>query len=165
MDEVEFPAIIRELYSLVNRLENMFPGRHFTPDGHLVGSIGEALASYYYGIRLHRASFEGHDGIVGNRLVEVKATQGKKVSLSSEPQHLLVPKLKVDGSFDEIYNGPGAQVWVRCNKPQSAERILPKRGQHPVSLSVLKGLMANVDSTQILSPVRPLPLGTSRCIL
>jgi hypothetical protein len=30
----------------------MFPGRHFTPDGHMVGSFGEALAAHHYGIEL-----------------------------------------------------------------------------------------------------------------
>ena len=164
MDEVEFPVLIRELYSVVNRLENMFPGRHFTPDGHLVGSVGEALASYYFGVKLHRASFAGHDGTIGDRLVEVKATQGKKVSLSSEPQHLLVLKLLKDGSFEEVYNGPGAQVWARCNQPPAENKTFSKRGQYPVSLSVLKGLMANVDTAQILQPVRSLPVGTKRCI-
>ena len=42
MNKTRFPEIIRELYRLIDELEQMFPGRHFTPDGHLVGSIGEA---------------------------------------------------------------------------------------------------------------------------
>ncbi|MPM11547.1 hypothetical protein SDC9_57893 [bioreactor metagenome] len=29
---------IRAIYKISNELENMFPGRHFTPDGHMVGS-------------------------------------------------------------------------------------------------------------------------------
>jgi hypothetical protein len=28
-------------YEIVSELENLFPGRRFTPDGHLVGSPGE----------------------------------------------------------------------------------------------------------------------------
>ena len=46
------PALIRGLYAIVSKLESIFPGRHFTPDGHLVGSNGEALASTYYAIEL-----------------------------------------------------------------------------------------------------------------
>ena len=154
MDELEFPKLIQELYATVRKLENMFPGRHFTPDGHLVGSIGEALASYYYGVALHRASFEGHDGTAGGRLVEVKATQGDKVALSSEPEHLLVLKLFKDGSFEVAYNGPGAPVWA-----QFAKKAAPKRGQYQVSLSVLKKFMANVLPAEMLYPCRPLPTG------
>ncbi len=56
MDEKRFPEIIREIYRLVQELEAMFPGRRFTPDGHMVGSIGGAIASYCYGIKLFSPS-------------------------------------------------------------------------------------------------------------
>ena len=39
------PSLVQELYSIVDRLDELFPGRRFTPDGHLVGSIGEVLAA------------------------------------------------------------------------------------------------------------------------
>ena len=35
---------MRTLLDQVNALETMFPGRHFTLDGHLVGSVGEGIA-------------------------------------------------------------------------------------------------------------------------
>jgi hypothetical protein len=39
--------LIRQLYSVVAALEEEeFEGRKFTPDGHLVGSIGEVVAAY-----------------------------------------------------------------------------------------------------------------------
>lgn len=75
MDHTRFPILIQSIYKIVDELEMMFPGLHFTPDGIMVGSIGEALASFYYGIDLFAASCEGHDGKVGNRLVQIKATQ------------------------------------------------------------------------------------------
>ena len=103
----EVPALIRDLYAIVGKLESIFPGRHFTPDGHLVGGIGEALAGTYYGIELCRASTEGYDGVREGRKVEVKATQGERIALSSCPEHLLVFKLNENGSFDECFNGPG----------------------------------------------------------
>ena len=52
---------IQELIKIVSDLETVFPGRHFTIDGHLVGSIGEVMAAYYYGIDLYDASTERHD--------------------------------------------------------------------------------------------------------
>jgi hypothetical protein len=42
MDE-RFSELLKQIYSAVEQLEAMFPGRHFTPDGHMVGSIGEAI--------------------------------------------------------------------------------------------------------------------------
>ena len=39
---------IKILYSISQELEDLFPGRHYTPDGHMIGSIGEALAACCY---------------------------------------------------------------------------------------------------------------------
>ena len=41
----EVGSLLGDLYRIVDRLEGLFPGRKFTPDGHLVGSIGEAHAA------------------------------------------------------------------------------------------------------------------------
>lgn len=38
---------VQKLIEIVNSLEQDFPGRHFTLDGYLVGSIGEAMAAYF----------------------------------------------------------------------------------------------------------------------
>jgi hypothetical protein len=72
----QVPQPIRQTYAVVAELEEHFPGRRFTPDGHLVGSIGEVLAAYHYGLTLLPASTGGHDAITeGGRPVQVKVTQ------------------------------------------------------------------------------------------
>lgn len=43
---------IREIYKIANELEEMYPGRHFTPDGHMIGSIGEVVAAEEYDLEL-----------------------------------------------------------------------------------------------------------------
>lgn len=48
--------LIRQLYGIAQQLEMMFPGRHFTSDGHMVVSLGEALAAIIYGFDLMTAS-------------------------------------------------------------------------------------------------------------
>jgi hypothetical protein len=132
------PDIVQRLYALVGELERHFPGRKFTPDGHLVGSLGEVLAAYYYDLELLTASTERHDARSREgRLVQVKATQGRTVALRSEPEHLLVLSLLRDGTVDEVYNGPGHLAWARIGAPQ-------KNGQFPLSLSTLRKLMASV---------------------
>jgi hypothetical protein len=93
MDEHRFPELIRKLYGLVAELEEMFPGRPFTPDGHMVGSLAECFAEYYYGLNLLTCSSRGHDARLGDCQVEIKATQGESVSLRSGPEKLLVLKL------------------------------------------------------------------------
>ena len=158
MDELEFPRLIRDLYATVAALEKMFPGRHFTPDGHLVGSLGEALAAHYYGVTLAPASNAGFDGTCDGKQVEVKVTQGSTVSLSSYSEHLIVFKLLEDGTFEEHYNGPGKLAWelVSHRKPT-------KNGQWQVSLAALRRVMAgNVGSADRLEPVCTLPAGMRR---
>ena len=139
MDGIErIPHLIRQLYSVVAELERLFPGRRFTPDGHLVGSIGEVLAASDYGLTLLSASTEGHDAMAEDgRLVQVKATQRSSIGLRSEPEHLLVLRILPDGNSEEVYNGPGKLAWASAGKMQ-------KNGQRPVSASRLTELMRSV---------------------
>ena len=140
MDTTRFPQLLRAIYDAVDELESMFPGRHFTPDGHLVGSLGEALAAHHYELELLPASARCHDAACDGRSVQIKATQGDRIALSSQPDFLLVLKLKRDGSFTEEYNGPGEPVWsLVSHKPR------PKNGQYQVSLSALRRVAVKVD--------------------
>lgn len=139
---------IKELYRIARELEQLFPGRHYTPDGHMIGSIGEALAAYYYGLSLFEASKEKHDAVSADgRLVQIKATQIERVALSSEPDWLLVLKIHPDGSWTEMYNGPGKDVWDNCGKMQ-------KTGQRSISLAKLLRLQKNVPEEVRLKRIR-----------
>lgn len=71
----EVPKLIRQLYGVVDKLDGLFPVRRFTLDGHLVGSIGEVLAAYYYGLKLSPASSQGHDA---------RTTEGLLVQINSQ---------------------------------------------------------------------------------
>ena len=48
IDYDRFGALVEQPYATVRELEAMFPGRHFIPDGHMVGSLGECLAAAAY---------------------------------------------------------------------------------------------------------------------
>lgn len=56
---VALPAPVAAIYRAVAELEALHPGRKFTPDGHLVGSIGEVVAAEALGLTLHPASYPG----------------------------------------------------------------------------------------------------------
>ena len=136
------PSLVRDLYSVVRRLEELFEGRHFTPDGHLVGSIGEVVAAHRYGLTLLPASAKCHDAKTSSgKLVQIKATQGRSVALRSRPRHLIVLKLLPNGKSEEVYNGPGHRVWNRAGKMQ-------KNGQRPVSVARLLKLMENMPESK-----------------
>ena len=107
------------LVQIVSELEEEFPGRPFTLDGHLVGSIGEVMASYYYGIDLYPPSKECHDGTVNGRKVQIKITQREDIVICREPDYLIVMYLRRDGNVYEVYNGPGKKPWENAGKPDS----------------------------------------------
>ena len=102
---------VQKMIDIVTELEEEFPGRHFTLDGHLVGSIGEVMAAYYYGIELYKASTRVHDGEINGRKVQIKITQQDNVVINAEPDYLLVLYLAKTGKVYEVYNGRGKEPW------------------------------------------------------
>ncbi len=107
---------VQKMIEIVAELEMEFPGRHFTLDGHLIGSIGEVMAAYYYGSELFKASTERHDGIVNDREVQIKITQQDNVVIHAEPDYLIVLYLTKKGDVYEVYNGPGKLAWESAGK-------------------------------------------------
>ena len=110
---------VQRLVELVAQLEAEFPGRHFTLDGHLVGSIGEVMAAYYYGIELYAASTEIHDGEVDGKKVQIKISQQDNIVINHEPNYLIVLYLNRNGNIYEVYNGPGKLPWESASKKDS----------------------------------------------
>lgn len=142
------PGLIRQLYQIVAELEQLFPGQKFTPDGHMVGSIGEVLAAHRYGLELLPNSTKGHDAKTPDgRLVQIKATQRTSVALRSVPEHLIVLQLGPSGHAQEIYNGPGSRAWQQAGKMQ-------KNGQRPISVTRLRDLMEVVPVRDRLDTVQ-----------
>lgn len=127
MERIEYSSdqmtLVREkviqLIKIVAELEAAFPGRQFTLDGHLVGSMGEVLAAYYYGVELYKASEPKHDGEVDGRKVQIKITQQDNIVICDEPDYLIALYLTKKGKVYEVYNGPGAKPWETASKPDS----------------------------------------------
>lgn len=141
--------LIKKLYSVVSKMEEMYPGRHFTPDGHLVGSLGECIVANAYDLKLMPASNKGYDAITKCGLeVEIKATQKKAVAFRSEPQHVIVIKILPDGQFEEVYNGLGCRVYDTFKGKKK-----PSNGQFQISISKLKKLNDSVDSAERVARV------------
>ena len=134
-------AKIKALYEISHDLAELFPGRHYTPDGHMIGSIGEALAASYYNLELFPASEKTHDAKAPDgRLVQIKTTQINRVALSSEPEWLLVLKIHKDGTFSENTMAPASwlgniagncrktvsvlSLWQNCENSKQRSRSL-----------------------------------------
>jgi len=140
---------ICELLKIVAELEKEFDGRKFTLDGHLLGSIGEVFAHYFYGIDLAKASTKLHDGEVGGRNVQIKITQTDHVDIKGIPDYLIVLFLKKDSQeVFEVYNGPGT-IALENSKPNS-------RNVFNKSLSVLRkqdDIVENLDRIKTIKHV------------
>ena len=143
---VDLSAKIQELYAITKGLEAQFPGRRFTPDGHLVGSIGEVLVADHYGLTLLPNSAETHDAVSSDgRIIQIKTTQINRIAISSEPDYLIVIRISDCGKWEEIYNGPGHLVWNNAGKMQ-------KNGQRPITLAKLQSLMCKISEIEQIKP-------------
>ena len=145
---------VRTLLDQVNVLETMFPGRHFTLDGHLVGSVGEVAAAYHYGIILFPPSTECHDGFVGGRNVQIKITQTENVLIGERPEYLIVLYLARTGDIYEVYNGPGTIPWKVPGKPD-------KRGYKHLRINKLMSLDKDIKPEDRIAAVNPIEKLTS----
>ena len=79
MKRIRLPEAVAKIYEAVSDLEARYPQRKFTPDGHLVGSIGEVIAAEALRLKLYPTMVEpGHDAhdSEGND-VQIKMTAGK----------------------------------------------------------------------------------------
>jgi hypothetical protein len=92
------------------------------------------------------ASNKGYDAISScGKQVEIKATQANSAAFRSEPEHAIVIKILPDGTFEEVYNGPGKLVW-----DQFKGKSLPSNGQYQISLNKLKALNQMVGVSEHL---------------
>ena len=132
MDENDRRAI-REIFEAC-RVLSASTGRPFSPDGHLVGSLGEVLAADLLDLTLMPPSNDGYDAVDSQqRKVEIKATTRRSVSLSASgtrAERLVVVVLDRDGNGAIVYDGECEAAWAAAGKPQ-------KNGQRSISLARL----------------------------
>jgi hypothetical protein len=132
---VKLPEPVTAIYKAVEQLEMAYPDRKFTPDGHLVRSIGEVVAAEALGLTLYSGSHRGHDAYDANGDVQIKMTAGKSVSLYATCVRLVVLKITSPEQAEIVYDGPGEPAWTAAGRMQ-------KNGQCVVSLAKLRELAA-----------------------
>lgn len=134
--KVKLPEPVAAIYKAVAELERAYPDRKFTPDGHLVGSIGEVVAAEALNLKLHPPSYPGHDAFDAKGNVQIKMTGGKSVSLYATCTRLVVLRVVNPEEAEIVYDGPGEPAWMAAGKIQ-------KNGQRTIRLSALKKLNSN----------------------
>jgi len=124
MDKLaQLKKAIIDLYSVVAKLHSVFPDRKFTPDGRMVGDIGEAIASIKFGVITDKKSKKNWDGYridsFGKRHdIQIKTTQKDETYLKNPPHEggLIVFKIFNDGEWERCYDGPIKKVWNSLSK-------------------------------------------------
>lgn len=114
---VGLPMEVAAVYRAAAALSARYQGRPFTPDGHLIGSIGEVVAAEALGLTLHKPGHPGHDARdAEGRDVQIKITAGKKISLYATCDRLVVLQIVSAEEAEIVYDGPGAPAWEQAGK-------------------------------------------------
>ncbi|MDR2734174.1 MAG: hypothetical protein LBC99_05940 [Spirochaetota bacterium] len=146
---------IRELLEIVKRLQYRYRNKKFTLDGRLIGDIGEIIVAHNYDVVLYEKQKEKYDGYDSNdRKVQIKTTLKNKLSFpygdKNTPDYYIGIKLYEDGGWDEIYNGPGLNIYNLLQKKQR-----PKNGYFPVSISTLRAENKKIPDNERIKRRKP----------
>jgi hypothetical protein len=160
-NRISLQHAVKQLLEIVRRLHRTYPRKEFTLDGRLVGDIGEIIVASAYTVTLFDGMEKHHDGVAsGGRPVQIKATMKGSLTIPARnvPEFYIGIKINGDGSFSEVFNGPGALVAVAVEN-----RTPPANGLHSVSIRKLAKLNADVPAKGRIplrrtSPLRPKPL-------
>ncbi len=108
----EIARALESIFSGSSHLKDSFPDRQFTIDGRLVGDVGEVIAAMVYEIELDEVSQPIRDGTASNGgRVQIKATFQDALTFKTVPEYYLGIKINPNGTFEEIYNGPGQPIF------------------------------------------------------
>ena len=140
MDVKKFKEMISAIYDIANKLGREFNITTCTPDGHLLGAIGQIAAKIAFGLKFG-SDMEEHnctwsDG-KRNLDIQVRCTGRGSVAIRKEPKYLIALEISETGKIYLLYNGPGEYVWERIKhqrQPQkSASRNQLKNAKMEVS--------------------------------
>jgi hypothetical protein len=140
--KIPLPKPVADIYRAVAELDKLYGShkRKFTPDGHLVGSIGEVVAAEALKLTLYPSSHAGHDAYDSNGDVQIKMTGGKSVAMYATSVRLVVLKIVSPDEAEVVYDGPGEPAW-------SSARKMGKNGQCVISLAKLRSLATGQKQT------------------
>ncbi len=133
---VKLPDGVADIYRGVAKLEARFPGRPFTPDGHLVGSIGEVIAAAAFGdgFKLVAPSTKSYDAVCtvrGKVQVKLIGSHRREIALNEPCDHLVVfqicdPPKKGDPPTHAklVYDAPSTGLFESLQGRQGKQRTI-----------------------------------------
>ncbi len=104
-------AALKDIFSGIELLRKAQPKKEFTIDGRLVGDIGETIVERDYDLRLYSGMEKDYDGETPcGRKVQIKATFKDSLTFKKVSDYYIGIKISQDGSYTEIFNGPGSYI-------------------------------------------------------
>lgn len=153
MNKKEFALAVKNVFDACRRLSALSGSvRSFTPDGKMVGDIGEVIAKLFFRVKLHNVGRHNWDGTYNDRNIQIKTTGGDGTYLREPPKEgfadglLMVFQInRESGEFELVYNGDIQRVWDALNNI-----LLDRTGAKMISLDLLRGLQNSVRQKDII---------------
>ena len=113
--------------------DNSFLTSTNTQTGNLLGDFGECVAIEHYGLKKADSGASGYDAIdQDGKTVQIKANYASKtIGIRGEADLLLVIKVKVDGTWEELY-------FDNFEKALSIANFSKRDNKHSISITALK---------------------------
>ncbi|MBW4057143.1 MAG: hypothetical protein HIU83_17490 [Proteobacteria bacterium] len=114
MTPQQFKDKIATIYSAANELGRDYGISTCTPDGHLLGAIGQIAAKIAFGLEFGSSKTEHNATITKGAKkvhVQVRSTGRGTIALREEPEYLISLNISNNGEIGLLYNGPGKHVW------------------------------------------------------
>lgn len=125
--------LIRTVFDACAKL-TLLTGRPVSPDGHLVGTLGEIVASEALDLELMPPSNDGYDATDSQgRKVEIKTTTRRSIGIANKgtaAERLVVVTLNERGTGQVVYDGPIQTALDMAGPPRA-------NGQRTLALSKL----------------------------
>ena len=125
MDVREFKKKIAAIYEIANELGREFNISKCTPDGHLLGAIGQIAAKIAFDLQFgsekteHNCTWSDQNKIIN---VQVRCTGRGSVAIRKEPEYLIALEVSETGKIYLLYNGPGKYVWERIKHQKRSQK-------------------------------------------
>ena len=142
MDTADFKKKISQIYEISNELGRAFNIDKCTPDGHLLGAIGQIAAKIAYGLEFGSEKDEHNctwsDG--SRRInVQVRCTGRNNIALRQEPEHLIALSIFENGAIRLLYNGPGNLVWKRIQHQKNPQKYASAKILQEAHADIVRG--------------------------
>lgn len=137
---------VKSMLKIVDELRKTYPKRKFTLDGRLVGDLGEILVEQSYDVNLYKNIKAKYDGETPDgKKVQIKTTMQDSLTFPADfiPDFYIGIKIKLDGTFYEIYNGPGELIFQLIK-----DRVRPTNNLHNIPINRLIGLNNQVEQSK-----------------